>query len=246
MIKKHNTTMAEDRWGFPNTIWGVVLNAKDRDTKDYKEQIGRLISMYWMPAYKYIRMFWNKSNEEAKDLTQEYFTKFLEKDYLKNVSPDKGRFRTYIKATLKHFLINSRRDSMRQKRGGGSVTISSDGIIDEPTDSHESRNPSDYFDQEWARAVITRSIGELQDVLHKQDKKVYFDVFSSYYDARSAISPTYKELSKQFGIKETDVKNYLVYTKNLLDNIITNEVKGYVIDQKDVEDELKYLLSVRF
>ncbi|MBI4245183.1 MAG: sigma-70 family RNA polymerase sigma factor [Planctomycetes bacterium] len=243
-MRSYNTSIARDNFGFPNTVWGVVIQAKDRNAKECREKLGELISMYWPAVYKYIRNMWNKSNEEAKDLAQEFFTVFLEKDYLKPVSKDKGKFRTYVKTTLKHFLINSQKRQNAQKRGGDAQTVSYSGVQNESVQDERTSEPADFFDREWSRTIITKSIENLRKKLVSENKHEYFEVFDSYYN--SSNKSTYKEISRKLGIKDTDVTNYLSYTKLLLKKLIRKEVCAYVADEVDVEDELKYILSIKF
>ncbi|MBI4244149.1 MAG: sigma-70 family RNA polymerase sigma factor [Planctomycetes bacterium] len=247
-MKDHDTTMIGDRWGFPDTMWGVILNAKRRDSKQYKRLLGELITMYWMPVYKYIRIAWSKSNEEAKDLTQEFFVKFLEKDFLHLVDPEKGRFRTYVKASLNNFVINYAKKATRKKRGGSFIkSLDSDTMDIESVKSPESSDPVDIFDKEWARTVVTRSVEQLKKILYSQNKENYFAVFSAYYDAtEDSSTSSHKEIASQLRIKETDVNNYLNYTRAILKKIIKREVSKYVLEKADVDEEIKYLLSIRF
>lgn len=239
--------MGGGAWGFPDTVWALVLKAKDSSAKEYKQCLDQLISMYWKPVYRYIRIAWRKSNEDAKDLTQDFFSHFLEKEYLKPVDPQKGRFRTYVKVALKHFLINMKEKSQAQKRGGDTFTMSFDDVNDDPCRDDNS-DPVGLFDKEWARMVISRSIKLLRDRLIDEGKDKYFNVFEMYYICRDSAgaSSKYGDISTKLKVKETDVRNYLTYSRRVLKDIVRNEIKQYVIDESDIDDELKYLMSIQF
>lgn len=105
--------------GFPSTAWSVIRGAQKINAAVRLRAMERLLSIYWRPVYWALRMEWNAPHEEAKDLTQEYLTRFFEQGLVETVARDKGRFRSYVKATLKHFMLNHRRALEAQKRVGG-------------------------------------------------------------------------------------------------------------------------------
>ncbi|MBI4245075.1 MAG: sigma-70 family RNA polymerase sigma factor [Planctomycetes bacterium] len=241
-----NTSMGGDEHHFPLTTWNVVLNAKDRTSSNYKEKLEYLISAYWKPVYSYIRNVWRMSNEDAKDLTQEFFAQFfVEKNYLQPASPEKGRFRTFLKVSLKHFLIDKKRKLQTKKHGGGTKTVSFEEVGSEHGDKKEFLDPLESFDREWARTILTRSIGILRNKLIEEGKEVYFSVFERYdLDSSGPDQPSYVVLARELGIKDSDVRNYLVYARRLVRKIIRKGILEYVLEESEVEDELKYLLSL--
>jgi len=101
---------------FPSTRWTAILSARDSEDPAYRQNLEYLINHYWKPVYRYARVGWSKSNEDAKDLTQEFFLSLLARESLKDVGPEKGRFRSFLKAALKNFLMQDKRDAGRQKR----------------------------------------------------------------------------------------------------------------------------------
>ncbi|MBI4243250.1 MAG: sigma-70 family RNA polymerase sigma factor, partial [Planctomycetes bacterium] len=166
MARGKETTFMGQGSRFPDTIWSIILQAKESGSENYMKYMSVLASMYWRPVYKYIRVIWNKSVEDAKDLTQEFFTNILEKDYLKNISPENGRFRTYVIISLKHFLINMKDKRTAKKRGGDSITLSIEASdTDIAANNRSISNPELFFDQEWAQTVISRSLRILKDDL---------------------------------------------------------------------------------
>ncbi|MBI4244777.1 MAG: sigma-70 family RNA polymerase sigma factor [Planctomycetes bacterium] len=243
-MKNSDTTIAGGQFRFPETIWSVILQAKERDSKEYSERLNQLIRTYWQPVYRYIRILWCKSNEDAKDLTQEYFMTFLEKDYLQSVSKEKGLFRSYIKVTLKNFLMKSKRNSARQKRGGDAMVISIDNSHINPSDSRKSQDPADLFDIEWVRTVFRKSVESLKKVLKSEGKGIYLRVFETYYISAGGHR-SYSDIANELGIKESDVRNYLSNCRIRLRQIMKKIISGYAIDKSHVEEELKYLLSVK-
>src|SRR5205809_3397609 len=103
---------------FVATRWSVVLSAQAKDSPKSEDALETLCRNYWYPLYAYVRRQ-GRSPHDAQDLTQEFFARLLGKDYLKSVAKEKGRFRTFLLAALKHFLINEWDRDRAQKRGGG-------------------------------------------------------------------------------------------------------------------------------
>src|SRR5208283_2279483 len=110
---------------FATTHWTVVLAAGQRSAPEADRALEELCRTYWYPLYAYVRRQ-GHSKEDAEDLTQGFFARFLERNYLEGLSSEKGRFRAFLLAALKHFLANEWNKSQRQKRGGGVAPLSLD------------------------------------------------------------------------------------------------------------------------
>lgn len=230
---------------FPETMWSQILHAGDQESPEYRKNVDYLVSVYWKPVYRYIRVSWGKSNEDAKDLTQEFFTFLLQKEQLASVSPHKGRFRTYIKTVLKHFLINEREARNTIKRGGKAVKIRFDDIKGDGPEETRIEDPAEYFDRQWFMTLLEKCVKVMKEFLIEKNKGIYFKVFEAYNIRNNPEKPTYSHIAGELGIKETDVTNYLRYTRRLLRSIMKEEVSKYVEDASLVEEELKYLLSIK-
>src|SRR6185369_6031514 len=122
-----------------------------------------LCRTYWFPLYAYVRRR-GHSKEEAEDLTQEFFLRFLEKNYLEGLSSERGKFRAFLLAALKHFLANEWDRANRQKRGSGVIPLSLDW---QEADSRYQINPTDIlspdilYDRAWAVTLLERVIVRL-------------------------------------------------------------------------------------
>jgi RNA polymerase sigma factor (sigma-70 family) len=194
-------------------------------------------------VYKYIRVCWGRSNEDAKDLTQEFFTQFLVKDILKKVTSERGSFRTYLRSLLKNFLIDQKRYELRDKRGGAAKKVSITDLAETPASGQSDLYPDRLFDIEWSRCVLRRALRGLEEILIKEGKGVYYEIFS-IYDLGGSGQKSYKELAEKFSLKETDIRNHLSYARNLLKRIIKTEISGYTTDKSAINDELRFLLSL--
>src|SRR5439155_4106934 len=143
---------------FATTQWSIVLAAGHRSNAHSQEALVALCENYWYPLYAYVRRQ-GYDIEQAQDLTQEFFTKLLEKNYLKDVDRERGKFRSFLLAALKHFLANQYDRAHAQKRGGGRSTIAlhletaESKYILEP--SHDF-TPEKIYERRWVLTLLDR------------------------------------------------------------------------------------------
>ncbi|MBI4243666.1 MAG: sigma-70 family RNA polymerase sigma factor [Planctomycetes bacterium] len=240
-----DTQIGGNKWNFPETAWTTIIRCKNRSSKEYKEKFEGLVAAYWKPVYKYMRFKWKLSNEEAKDMTQDFFMHSMERDLVSSFSPDKGRFRTFVKACLNNFLVNVKEKREAQKRGGKQIKTSIDSADLELSGDSADNDPALYFDKEWARALFTRSISRMRQLLISDKRDAYLKVFDKYYLFSEAGEKfTRKRIAVELRLKETEVNNYLMYCKQLLKKLLLEEIRESVLEDSDVKNELKYILSL--
>jgi RNA polymerase sigma-70 factor (ECF subfamily) len=226
---------------FPETRWDQILKPTNKDNKTVSLEY--LTSHYWAPVYAYIRAKWGKPSEEAKDLTQEFFAELLEKNTLANISPSKGKLRNFIKACLKNFLIRNKIASNTAKRGGNKIRLNLNGLGEEKLHD-KNLDPERLFDFEWAKTLIINSIEHMKSQLINEGKEIYFKVFEIYNSKEDLNKVTYKSIALELGIKQHDVRNYLVHSRQLLQKILIKELKKQTSNCDETINELDYLLSV--
>ncbi len=223
---------------FPKTAWTQVLKAKERDAPEFRDAIDRLVRAYWKPVYWVIRTHWSKSNEDAKDLTQDFFLGFLERDRLKNVGPEKGRFRTVVQVMLKNFLASSEAARRARKRGGTVHMFSLDGATEAPA-SHSGLTVEELLDRTWAWTLWNGAQGELRERYRAAGKEVYFTVLERYDLAPAP--PSREALALELGLSVHDVGNYLRHARSALKEILRERVRATLADEADLESELRFL-----
>ncbi|MGH9580978.1 MAG: RNA polymerase sigma factor [Terriglobales bacterium] len=118
-----DTSMGGASGRFPATRWSAILAARSDDAGERQRAYATLVAAYWKPVYKYIRLRWGKPNEDAKDLTQEFFARLMEKGFLDNYDPRRARLRTYLRVCADGMVANEARAARRQKRGGEAVMV---------------------------------------------------------------------------------------------------------------------------
>jgi RNA polymerase sigma-70 factor (ECF subfamily) len=143
---------------FQTTHWSLVVSAGDRKSARADEALASLCADYWPPLYAYIRRS-GHSLHAAQDLTQEFFARLLEKNYVQSADPERGRFRSFLLGAVKHFLSNHKQAARAQKRGGGQPLLSLDFRSAEAAyqlEPADSQTPDRLFEQQWALLLLDR------------------------------------------------------------------------------------------
>jgi RNA polymerase sigma factor (sigma-70 family) len=241
---------------FPATRWSAVRAARSNDPAERKRALEIVIAAYWKPIYKYIRIRWGKINEDAKDLTQEFFARLIEKKYLDEFDPSKARLRTFLRVCVDHFVANDAKAAKRLKRGGTAEHISLDFALAESelaranvslTAGASPDRIDEFLEQEFLRSLFGLAVGELRKSCESQGKKTHFRLFE-IYDLEDAgpQRPGYSELAAQFKIAVTDVTNYLAYARREFRRIALEKLREMTASEEEYHREARALLGVEF
>jgi RNA polymerase sigma-70 factor (ECF subfamily) len=227
------TSMGGQKREFVPTLWTVVLRAKANS----REALEQLIRSYWKPIYFFIRR-WGTDRDAAKDLCQGFFVDLLEREALKDVSPEKGRFRTFLLTVLKHYLINQAEAARARKRGGGKTPLSLDftGAENEYTFTPESKEtPERVFNRQWALESMARAL----DALGREMDPTVFAALKPHL----AGGPAYAETAGRLGITVTQLNNLIHRTRRRYREILRTEVSGSLTDPRQADEEVRQLLD---
>lgn len=223
---------------FPaQTAWTVVLDARDPASPTRRARLERLAAAYWRPVCAHLRASWGLGAEDAADLTQEFFLRFLEDDFLRDAAPERGRFRTFLKMKLRDLVIDDLRRRSAQKRGGREtfVAIDAAAAVEPPS---KGLRPDEAFDREWASCLMDQAIralqGEAQDVVYQAFRRCVL----------SKPPASYRDCAEALGIKESDVRNYVFRARGQLREAVRRLVRDSVAVEGEVEEELAYLLGL--
>jgi RNA polymerase sigma-70 factor (ECF subfamily) len=162
---------------FRTTRWSVVLAARDRASPEARQALQELCEAYWYPLYAFIRRYGHPA-EEARDLTQEFFVRLMEKDFLALVDQSRGKFRSFLMTACKHFLANERDRARAVKRGGGREFLSIDAragesrYVAEPTHDLTAER---LFERRWALMLLHHVLGRLRDEFQQAGKGEQFE-----------------------------------------------------------------------
>jgi RNA polymerase sigma-70 factor (ECF subfamily) len=226
------------------TQWSQVLAARDGSDTQARAALESLCQTYWQPLYAYIRAQ-AYGPDEARDLTQGFFTEFLDKDFLSSVDPDKGRFRSFLLASLRHFLSHERDRERALKRGGGTTTLSLDletGEENYRLQVSEEMTPEDVFERRWALTVLDRAVGRLERESDEAGTSFQFGHLQQYLTGEG-VPPSYRETATALGMSEAATKSAVQRLRRRLGRCLRTEIAETVADPADVDDEVRNLLS---
>jgi RNA polymerase sigma-70 factor (ECF subfamily) len=226
---------------FGQTQWSVVLAAAGkRDLALAEQSLEKLCRVYWLPLYTYIRRQ-GESPHDAEDLTQEFFARLLEKDFLHSVDQAKGRFRSFLLASLKHFLSNQRDRARAQKRGGGQTPLSLDfsdaetRIGFQPADE---QTPDRAYEKRWALTLLDQTLASLRKEYAGRGREELFEQLkTTLTEGRGSVA--YAELSARLGMSEASVKMAVHRLRQRYRDVLRSEIAETVAQESDVEDELR-------
>lgn len=225
---------------FATTHWSVVLRAGGDS-----EALGELCRVYWYPLYAYVRRL-GRSPQDAEDLTQAFFARLLEKNYIAAADREKGRFRTFLLVMLKRFLANEWDREHAQKRGGFQTIISIDQGLAETWFSAEPAHreaPDVLFERQWAMALLEQVMKRLESEYADTDRGDLFAQLRACLTKDDAALP-YVEIGERLRISEAAVKMAVQRMRLRYREILREEIARTVDSPDDVADELRHLFAV--
>jgi RNA polymerase sigma factor (sigma-70 family) len=227
---------------FATTRWSVVLAAGHASTGDSREALARLCESYWYPLYAYVRR-WGYDADQAQDLTQEFFARLLEKHYLRAADPARGRFRSFLLGSLKHFLSNERDRAGAAKRGGRATVIP---LEFETAEGRYSREPADaetpesVYERRWALILLERTLGRLRREFDNAGKQTLFARLEGHLTGDQETVP-YAELCAELGMSEGAIKVAVHRLRRRFGALLREEISETVSDPAEVDDEIRDL-----
>ncbi len=230
--------------GFPTTHWSVVLSAGDGSLPNAKAALERLCRAYWYPLYVYVR-WQGRSVEDAQDLTQEFFARLLQRDYLRLSDPARGRFRTFLLTALKRFLVNDWKKGRAVKRGGGQTVISwnqqetESRFLVEPADQ---TTPEKAFEKRWALIVLEQVLERLREEFTAGGQTERFERLKVLLWGEKD-SPSYAEVAAELGLTEGALKVAVHRLRQRYRELLRAEIANTVERPEEVDDELRHLIA---
>jgi RNA polymerase sigma-70 factor (ECF subfamily) len=230
---------------FTPTHWSVVLAAAGHsDSTHARDALEKLCRNYWVPIYAFVRRQ-GHNPPDAQDLTQEFFARLLEKNYLAGADRTKGRFRSFLLASLKHFLANEWDKANAQKRGGGRVPISIDAAAVETSFGAELADQltaDKIFERRWALALLDQVLRRLRDEYTRDGKEKQFEQLKQTLTEASRSVP-YSEIAARLGISEGAVKVAVHRLRQRYRELLRAEIADTVAGADEVEDEIRNLFA---
>jgi len=230
---------------FPPTRWSLVGKAGDQHTKVAADALETLCRAYWYPLYAFARRSGN-SPHDAQDWVQSFFEYLLENRIVGKAEPGKGRFRSFLLATFKHFISTERRRQAAQKRGGGRMLISLDEqdpeerYICEPADNH---TPETLFELSWARTLLARVAASLEREYAAAGKREAFKILQPHLQSGRQDS-SMAETARALGKSEDAVKSAVQRLRQRFQQLLREQIAETVECKEDVEQEFLHLRQI--
>jgi RNA polymerase sigma factor (sigma-70 family) len=229
---------------FRTTHWSVVLHAGDASSARRSEALEQLCRAYWRPLYAFVR---RRGHDEhtAKDLTQAFFARLLEKNDVADADAGRGRFRTFLLAALNHFLANEWDKARRLKRGGGMTLLSLDDADAESRFQLEcspAGSAEKAFDRRWAEAVLEAVFRRFDLEVRESGDAARYDVLKPYLLGGSGETSC-ADAAKRLGISETGVRSAVHRFRKRFRELVRAEVANTVGSPGEIDAEIRYLFE---
>ena len=229
---------------FTTTHWSVVLAAADPAAPDRCGAMAHLCENYWYPLYAYVRRRGNSAHE-AEELTQEFFARLIEKEFIRNTDPEKGRFRAFLLVCLKRFLANEWDRARAEKRGGKKSIFSIDFHDADERYRREPAHgltPERIFERRWALGLLEQALGQLAREMTDSGKGHVFEKLKGCLMAE-ADTPTHDRMASELGLSPGAVKVRVHRLRQRYRRILRERIAMTLSDPAEVDDEIRRLFS---
>ncbi len=244
-MKSDSTTSPERARSFPVTQWTAVLAAGSRPSPESAAALERLCTLYWYPLYAFVRRS-GYSPADAEDLTQEFFARLLEHNWISAADPQKGRFRSFLLMIVKRFLANEW-DKVRALKRGGQVRFVPLEFDTAETryrqDPADTRTPDQVFEQHWALALLAQVLNRLREEYARDGKAGLFEALEPCLVVTRELPP-YATLATRLGMSEEAIRMAVSRLRARYRECLKEETGHTVASPDEVEEELRHLFRV--
>ncbi len=240
-----SSVILESASQFATTRWSVVLLAGQEISPGSEAALEKLCRGYWHPVCAFARRKgWNE--EDAKDLTQQFFASLLRRKDISGLDPRKGKFRTFLLTAFTHFLANEYDRATAQKRGGGCTMLSLDYL---PADAlgglsrAEDVAPDTVYDMRWAQTILQAALRQLKEEMSRANKQDQFDELKPFLTANAAAGE-YSQVAQKLGVAASAAPVLVHRLRQRYRELVRAEVAQTVCGPLELEEEMRYLFSV--
>ena len=229
---------------FPTTQWSRVISAGDPDAPLARESLAELCNAYWYPLYAYIRRR-GYDPEKAKDLTQDFFARALEKGLLAEADPTRGRFRSFLRTVCAHFLANRHDWEGARKRGGDRTILPIDAAGAEGQYAREMADgltPERIFDRSWALTLLGRVLERLGREYDEAGKAANFEVLRGMLEG-DAEATSYAAVAARLGTTEGAARVAAHRLRRRYGELLRQEIEATLADPDEIDDEIRDLFT---
>jgi RNA polymerase sigma factor (sigma-70 family) len=229
---------------FPVTRASIVLSLRSDDEAERQRACERIASLYWKPLYKYVRIKWSRSSEDAQDLVQGFFAAALERETLAAFDPSRASLRTFLRLLVDRHASNQARAAGRQKRGGEAVALDFEAAERELARVASScPDPEELLRREWVRALFGDSVARLREELRGAGRGHQLRVFEAMDLEDGDARPSYRELAERLGVTETKVTNDLSAARRRFRAIVLETLREVTASEEEFRAEARAVLG---
>jgi len=239
---------------FPATRRSALASIGSDDPVTAARAFELLVRGYWKPAYAHLRLRWARPAEDARDLTQEFFARALEKRQLTGFDPSKARFRTYLRGALDNFVLESDRAARRGKRGGALTRLSLDFDVAEAelarAGPRDAAAIETCFETEWTRSLFAAALEEFEAQCSKEGRGLQLTVFRRYVidpavDPRAGdAKPSYASIAAELSVSVTDVTNHLAWARRAFRELVLEQLRALTATEDEFRSEARAVLGI--
>lgn len=230
--------------GFPLTRHSVIERLRAAGEGERRDAFGELVTGYWKPVYKHLRLTWRLDHGDAQDLTQAFFSDAFQKAWLDKYNPSRSRFRTFVRVCADRFVMNWKQSGSRIKRGGAVETVSLDFDGAERELDALAASPPEaeaFFRQEFIRALFERAVAAVR--AEYAGRSLHLDVFDRY-DLDPADGISYTRLAEELDLTTAQVTNYLAQVRRSFRQHVLAALEGLTGSRDEYRREARELLGV--
>jgi RNA polymerase sigma-70 factor (ECF subfamily) len=231
--------------GFKSTHWTVVLEAARQDSASGQAALGSLYKTYWGPIYTFVRRSGLPAHE-AEDLTQDFFARLVEKNWLASITREGGKFRSVLLTALKHFLSHARDYARAQKRGGGIPPVPLDGGNAErryQVEAVDNVTPETLFERRWALGILEGALERLRLEYERMEKGDLFNELKAFLSGVGRPM-AHSEIAARHDISVNAVGVAIHRMRRRFGELVRTQVARTVSDPAELEDELRHLIAI--
>jgi RNA polymerase sigma factor (sigma-70 family) len=243
-MKANESLPSRDTVRFGTTRWSVVLLSAQTQVPGSRTALADLCRIYWYPLYAFVRRR-GYNPEDAQDLTQGFFVSLLERKSLRRVGPEKGKFRSFLLASLQHYLSDQFDRDKSVKRGGGIEFVALDLERGEERYSCEAADPlspETVFDARWALSLFNHALDRLREAYVAQGKGALLETLLPFFDPNNSKRlPSYEEVGDELQLSLATVKSLVHRLRKQHREFLREEVARTLTDPRAVDDEIRAL-----
>jgi len=230
--------------GFHTTHWSLIQAAASDPTEASRHAMSTLCHSYWHPVYAFIRRS-GYDPDQSQDLTQGFFARLLEKNDLSDADQTRGRFRSFLLTSVKHFLANEWDRASALKRGGGMTPVSIDLVKAERWFSPsvlDTESPEVVFERRWALSVLEQVMTRLRKEFAMEGQADLFDVLSVFLSQDSG-EVSYEDLAEELGIQPGNLRTKVYRMRQKYRRLLREEITATVSTVDEISEEIRFLVS---